>query len=227
MPKQLLFLNIETTGLPPKYEKLTDKNVDKWPHIIAFHFKIGYYDKKEKKIKIDRSIYSLVKLKNTIPEQTIAIHGITNEIINKKGNDIKLILDKLKDILDSTYMIISHSTNFRLECIKAEFIRNNYDIDFNRYKIVDLCNFNHNYEHPKLEDLYQNLYEKKFKKSHPRKSNINIMIKCFEYLYNKFVDKKKETELSLPKSEEKKTTNRKITKKSINTRKKIFKKINK
>jgi DNA polymerase III epsilon subunit-like protein len=226
MPKQLLFINIETTGLPPKYEKLTKKNVDKYPNIIAFHFKIGYYDKKEKLVKIDRSIYSLVKQNNMIPEQTIGIHGITNEMVNEKGVDICLILNKLKEIINTTYMIISHSTSFRLECIKAELLRNNIEIDFDKCKIVDLCNFNHNYDHPKLEDLYQNLYERKFKKSHPRKSNINIMIKCFEYLYNKFINNMKEKELSFPEVEEKKLS-KKTTKKSINTRKKIFKKINK
>ena len=43
--------------------------------------------------------------------------------------------------------------------------------------------YKHGHKRINLEKLYLELYKKKFKKSHKRKSLINIIIKCFEHLY--------------------------------------------
>ena len=79
-------------------------------------------------------------------------------------------------------IIVGHNINFDFNILKGEIIRNNLDINIDLLK-VDTINFFHNYDYPKLGDLYIKLFGREFKKSHPRKSNINIIIKCFEYLY--------------------------------------------
>jgi DNA polymerase III epsilon subunit-like protein len=230
MVKQALFINIETTGIPPKNTKLTEKTFKKWPRLLALHLKVGTYDKDEKKINITRSIYTLIKPdKFIIPEDTVKIHGITNELAIKNGNDIKLVLNKLDGILDTVFMIVGHNTNFRLECIMAEYMRlgippPQFKRTSNRFKIVDTMNFNHNFDYPKLEDLHFHLFEKRFKKSHPRKSNINIVVKCFGHLYTQFLKKIKEQQMKIPDVPVEEPKYKKKTKsiKSQKTRKKIM-----
>lgn len=199
MPKKIVFLNIETTGLLPKNTVINKENIDKFPYLQALHLKWGYYDKKNKKVIIDNSLYTIIKPDNfEIPNYVTKIHGITPEIANTKGSNIKLVLNKFIEIIKDAYSIISYQTVFRLKCLKVELMRHNFECNFDKYKIIDLYDFNHNYNYPKLEDLYYNLYDKQFKKSHPRKSNINIMIKCFEYLYNKYIDNIKESDMKIP-----------------------------
>ena len=49
--------------------------------------------------------------------------------------------------------------------------------------------FHHKFDYLKLDDLHMKLFDQQFKKSHHRKSNINIIIKCFDYLYTCHVEK--------------------------------------
>ena len=182
--KLILFLKTETTGLPPR-KKLTKKNSEKWPHLVALHYKIGHYDKLSNKINIINKGYYIVKPDNyEIPKISIKFHNITNEIANNKGYDLKKVLNKFFNDINDVKFIVGHNIPFDLNIIKSEILRNNLDHDLDDKNIIDIMNFNHDYEFPKLEYLFEKLHGHKFKKSHPRKSNINIIIKCFEKLYN-------------------------------------------
>ena len=89
-----------------------------------------------------------------------------------------------KDMIDNDVkIIIGHNVLFDLNLTKAEIVRNDMDIDLDKYDLVDTMTYKHDSKRINLEKLYIKLYNKKFKKSHKRKSLINIIIKCFEYLY--------------------------------------------
>ena len=189
--KTIVFLNTETLGLPiGKISTVTKANINKWPRVVALHLKFGYYDNITLQIQILRSIYCIVKPDGyIIPKEISDIHGITDEIANKEGLDIGNILNETKEIfignrdIHPVTTIITHNSKFHLNVLKAEFFRNNIDFDFSIYSMIDLVNFRHKLSYPKLDKLYESLYSKKFKKSHPRKSTINVIIKCFEKLY--------------------------------------------
>jgi DNA polymerase III subunit alpha len=188
--KNILFVNSETNGLPAKgmYE-VTEKNYEKWPNLVSLHYKIGTYNKKNNTIEIKYKKYFLIKPENfKISKKSIEFHGITNKKARLKGNDIKLVLKKLKNDIEKfkIKIIVGHNINFDLNILKAEIKRYELDLNLDLLK-VDTINFFHNYDFPKLGDLYLKLFNKVFKKSHPRKSNINIIIKCFEYLYGEHV----------------------------------------
>lgn len=196
--KIVAFLNTETTGLPPKKTSIvTKKNVNKFPHLVAIHIKFGYYDKDTRQIRILKSVYSIIKPNGyTIPSDVSNIHGITTEYATENGLDIDIVLNEINEILvgnrdlETTTSIITHNSKFHLNIINSEFIRNGIPFDLTKYKIIDLVNFRHDLTYPKLDGLYESLYGKKFNKSHPRKSTINIIIKCFEKLYTKKKDSK-------------------------------------
>lgn len=184
--KNLIFINTETNGLPKKgvYD-VNEKTYDKWPNLVSLHYKIGTFNKKNNNIEIKQKKYYLVKPKDfRISKESIKFHGITNKKANKDGNQINLVLKKLKKDMEknNVKIIVGHNINFDINVLKAELIRNNLDLNLNLVK-VDTINFFHKYDYPKLGDLHVKLFGREFNKSHPRKSNINIIIKCFEYLY--------------------------------------------
>lgn len=115
--------DIETTGLiTGDRDKLpTAKTLNNYPKIVSFSWiKFDSDDrimlKKNYIIKVD-----------DIPEKSIQIHGITNEISKSQGTDIKTVLaDFLKDIED-TYILIAHNIKFDYHVVLAELYRNNFE----------------------------------------------------------------------------------------------------
>ena len=80
-----IVFDVETTGLPKRNVHYTEFN--KWPHIVQFAWVI--VDKKYN--KTERSF--IIKPDNyTIPQESTAIHRITNEIAHSSGIDIKQVL---------------------------------------------------------------------------------------------------------------------------------------
>tara|TARA_B110000208_G_scaffold190884_1_gene256033 strand:+ start:2835 stop:3392 length:558 start_codon:yes stop_codon:yes gene_type:complete len=184
--KKILFLKIETNGLPKcKVKQVKNDNLNYWPNVISIYYKIGTYNKETKKIDIEYSYYSIVKTDFIINKYAQRVHQITDEMMNDDGKDIKEILNQLNEDIDknSIEFIIGHNINFDYNIIHSEFLKNEIEFNNKNIKLIDTISYKHDYEYPKLEDLFKKLYGRKFKKSHPRKSLINITIKCFEKLY--------------------------------------------
>ena len=184
--KNILFLKIETNGLPKgKVKEVKKDNLNCWPKVISIYYKIGHYNKETKKIDIIYSCYSIVKVDFAINKYAQRVHQITDEMIQNEGIEIKSILNQLNNDIQkyNIQFIIGHNINFDYNIIHSEFFKNEIEFKNENMKLIDTINFNHDYEYPKLEELFEKLYGRKFKKSHPRKSLINIVIKCFEKLY--------------------------------------------
>tara|TARA_Y100000768_G_scaffold373420_3_gene342027 strand:+ start:8658 stop:9224 length:567 start_codon:yes stop_codon:yes gene_type:complete len=182
--KSLLFIKIETNGLPQTKSNLNDNNITKFPNLNSIYYKIGKINIDTNKVDIIVSKYYIIKPKFKINKDAQKIHEITNKQM-LKGKKIIDVLNKLKDDIttNNVKIIIGHNINFDLNITMAEIKRNNINLNLFNYEKVDTLYFNHNYEYPKLEVLFELLYKRKFVKSHNRKSLINIIIKCFEYLY--------------------------------------------
>lgn len=185
--KTILFLKTETNGLPKgKHKKTTKDNLNCWPNIISLYYKIGKLNLETKKIEIEYSNHSIIKGDFKINKYAQNVHQITNETINDEGKNINDVLSNLNEDFKKFKIrfIVGHNIMFDYNILNAEFIRNDLEIYNEKIQLVDTISYNHDYGYLKLEDLYEKLYNKKFKKSHPRKSLINIIIKCFEKLYS-------------------------------------------
>lgn len=183
--KNILFIKIESNGLPKTKENVITKDIlDKYPNLISLYYKIGKINKDTNKVDISVQSYHIIKPDFELNKYAQKVHELSAEELSK-GEDIKDVLNKMnKDLNDNNVkIIIGHNVLFDLNLTKAEILRNNLNIDLEKYELVDTISYNHAYEFPKLEALYENLYGRKFRKSHKRKSLINIIIKCFEHLY--------------------------------------------
>jgi len=178
--KKICFMYTDTNGLHELNEDVSKKNLFGFSRLVSLNYNIGYVDGKyiseiKKNIIIKpRCMY--------ISDESIKIHGITNEIANNTGHDIEETLNNfLNDISDVT-IIVSHNIVFHLRTIQAELIRYNIQFNFKKYIIIDTINFSHNLSFLKLPDLYEKLTEKKPK----NKSKLELIRKCFFNLYNQY-----------------------------------------
>ena len=125
-----LFLDTETTGLPLNpYE--TAEKISNWPNIVSISWLV--FDIEE---KIIEEKYYIIKQKEKIPEDSIQIHGITDEISQVKGEDIDVVLSNLSNAAKNSKIIIAHNIDFDLPVIESEFLRNNFSKQFEGHEKI-------------------------------------------------------------------------------------------
>ena len=183
--KKIAFIKVESNGLPKTKDKVTIENLEKFPNLISIYYKICSINEDEKKINIDYLSYNIIKPTFEINKYAQKIHKLSIEELNK-GKDLKEVLTNFNDDLVKykVKIFIGHNILFDFNIIKGEILRNKIDINLDdNFQLLDVINYKHSFDYPKLEILFEKLYGRKFKKSHERKSLINIIIKCFEFLY--------------------------------------------
>lgn len=184
--KTMLFVKVETNGLPKtKENEVSCGNVSKWPNLISIYYKLGKINADTKKVDISLSSYHIIKPSFEINKRAQLIHELTDDELNNGENIIDVLNNMKKDMENNNVkIIIGHNILFDLNMTKAEILRNKLTFDLEKYDLVDTMTYKHSHEFIKLENLFLKLYGRKFRKSHKRKSLINIIIKCFEHLYS-------------------------------------------
>ena len=125
---RVLVFDTETTGLP-KSKIMNPDTLNLWPHIVQFSYVI--YDTILNDIV--HSSDSIVKLKDgiIIPEDSIKIHGVTNEISQKNGTNIEVILNEFFSHLRNIDLLVGHNVSFDINMIKVELLRFIYETKYN------------------------------------------------------------------------------------------------
>ena len=181
-----IVFDIETTGLPKKYN-VSPKFYKLFPHIVQFSWIINGIEKSYI-IKPDGYI---------IPEDSIKIHKITNEeAIN--GTPIEEVLDVFREDCDKVDYLVSHNASFDTSVIDAMCYRKNIPLLFTKNvyctmkSTVDLCKLENkntkykNYKYPKLEELYEFLFEKKINVVlHNSLEDARITLLCYNELLSR------------------------------------------
>lgn len=188
-----LFLDTETTGLPLDW-KAPVGQLDNWPRIVE----IGWIltDKDGQEIESETIILKPDGFK--IPADASAIHGITNEIANEKGQDRVDVLKKFSDLLSKATVLVAHNIDFDKKVVHAEFMR--YNIKSNIHKIDKLCTKElttdycklpgrYGYKWPTLEELYEKVFSTSFTASHSALGDVKACKECFFELVNRGVIK--------------------------------------
>ena len=193
-----LIFDVETTGLPKK------RNADildfqNWPNVVQISWMV-YNVTHGKIISINDHIIRLqsgVK----IPESATNIHGITNEIMREKGENIVKVLKKFnKDLLESQ-VIVAHNIDFDETIIGVESLRWLDHNIFDNYKNMRYCTMKRSRKIKrkwmKLVDLHEHLFKTVPQNLHNSLIDVFVCFRCFCKLdYNtdpllnyKFVDK--------------------------------------
>jgi DNA polymerase III epsilon subunit-like protein len=203
---KILVFDTETTGLPQS-KIINPKMLHMWPYIVQFSYII--YD-----TNLNDIIYkydSLIKLKDDIiiPEDSIKIHNITNDMSQKNGLQINIVFDIFFEHLKNVDLLVGHNILFDINMIKIELLRliyNNEKIEnelknYNKklyfltnYKniyctlkeSIEFCNIkainkvNKEYlKFPKLIELHEKLFETKPTNLHNSLNDVFVTLRCF------------------------------------------------
>lgn len=158
------------------------------------------YNNKMEEIK---TVNRYVKDYRYITKGSFNVHGITNDKLKKEGiNFNEIIVEFLNDINDAKY-IIGHNINFDINVIKNDIAKYNVIVnEKNNYnpfenKIIyctqngsrSICNLkgkSNRKKNPKLQELYEFLFEKEMKNAHNALDDVKNTMKCFLALREKY-----------------------------------------
>lgn len=197
----------ETSGLPQytdrrgyhppqHYEKYNTSRIVQISWIIA-----------DKDLQIISRDTHYIKPDNfVIPEETTAIHGITNEKAHALGKPMPEVLGKLVEYLHLMKTNVAHNVHFDVNILRAECYRYGFgDVGEILARAQKYCTMERGKHHmcltknPKLSELYEMLYHEPMQNAHDAEADTYYCWKCFELL--KQMPERDENELKKAKQE--------------------------
>ena len=166
-PMKVLVFDTETSGLP-KDRNPSIYDTDKWPHVMQVSYVI--YDTGSGALEETYDTY--IRLNSWVIVDPVAegIHGITREVMDKKGIPIQDALIRLRDAFGRVDLCVGHNVSFDKRFILVEGIRNNMRMNFppdycNMKNGKDVCKIDYTFSNgtkgfkfPKLMELYEHLF---------------------------------------------------------------------
>lgn len=116
----VLVFDTETTGLP-RSRLLNPMVFHLWPHIVQFSYII--YDTETNNVMKIRDFIIRMPKGVIIPDDSIQIHGITNEISKSSGVDICLAFEDFFEDIKRVDQVVGHNIVFDLNMLKIELLR--------------------------------------------------------------------------------------------------------
>lgn len=186
---EYLFFDTETTGLPKNYNAPTS-DLNNWPRLVQISWL--EYDINQKIIN-ERNF--IIKPNGfVIPNDSIRIHGITNEKALKEGVELSVALRKFSDYARHAKTIIGHNLEYDENIVGAEFIRSGIKNTLNgKTKICTMksstnyCAIRNSYgfKYPTLDELHKKLFNTNFEGAHNSLNDVRATAKCFWELKKK------------------------------------------
>lgn len=186
-PKTYLFFDTETTGLPKDY-RAPVSDVDNWPHMIQLGWILT--DAKGTVLHEGNEIIKPIGFK--IPEESSAIHGISQEKALAEGKDIQIVLKQFIADVNQADCLVGHNVSFDLNIVGAELIRlGQTDIMHRKAsrctmrESTDFCKLppkegsTQQYKYPKLQELHKILFGAEFEDAHDAFADITATKRCF------------------------------------------------
>ena len=195
----ILCFDTETTGLP-QGRHISIYETEKWPHIVQLSFVVYDTEKKEVVQEYDE----IVKIAENVEltPKSVEIHGITRDVIEKRGIPIEKALYAFKCALRTSDCSIGHNLSFDKRLLIVESIRNKgFDANdnsvvqfrFNKefctmLNSVDVCKIkmfrkdgsgSFYYKYPTLLELHEHLFQTKPHNAHDSKVDVIVCLRCY------------------------------------------------
>lgn len=196
LPERILFIDTETDGLPIEYAGNGQHYPDEWPHIVQIAWVLS--DNEGNTLSSGSCIIKPEGF--IIPNEAVAIHGITTERALQEGKPRKQVMRKIQNLLCKAGYIVAHNLVFDANVVAAEMSRCGIHTDILYYNAfctmvgtTDLCKLsfpdetvpNGHYKWPKLIELYEFLFGESFTGSHDALTDVKAMTRCFWELFRK------------------------------------------
>ncbi len=178
-----LVFDTETTGLPKNWKApITDTN--NWPRMVQLAWQChdiegNFLFAKNHVITPDGY---------TIPEDVVAVHGITTEIALEKGIPLKdALLDFMEDVKKSKF-IIGHNISFDINIVGCELVRCELEEAISSAPSLctmleskEYCDLRRNgqLKNPTLTELHIKLFTVPFEEAHNAAADVESTTRCF------------------------------------------------
>jgi hypothetical protein len=221
--KKVLFIDLETTGFVENVDK-NKKLENRYPdykenknYDSSRIVQIGYivFDDYDYEIGIKNIKSVIIKPEEfVIPDDSIKIHGITNNIANEKGIKIKEGLKKLKKIIMKVEYIIGYNIYFDINILLNELNRAGLKKPIKKIKelikeerIICIGELSRQYKcyknMPSQKQIYKELFEKPIENIHNAQYDILATIEIISWYKEnkeKFIEKiEKNIEINIKK----------------------------
>jgi DNA polymerase III epsilon subunit-like protein len=147
---RVLVFDTEATGLP-KTKIINPDALHLWPHIVQFSYLI--YDTELNDVVVVRDNIVKVGAGINIPEESTAIHGITNQMSQTDGISLSKIFRSFFRDLKTADRLVGHNISFDVNLVIVELLRMIYDappnseagVSTNKKNLHQIANFKNTY----------------------------------------------------------------------------------
>jgi DNA polymerase III epsilon subunit-like protein len=185
MTKKIAFIYVDTNGLHKikSGSEIDENNLEKWARLLGVYYEICERQNQKLNVIIKRKI--IIKPDFDLNTEACKYNGFTDEYV-KSGIKINDAIEILKNDFKNIDVYVCHNLEFHLRSIQAEFIRLKKEpINFGSKILIDIMNFNHNFEYPKLQYLVEQVLKKKYEPK-SRYQNVVYLKNIFDNLYTNF-----------------------------------------
>lgn len=183
---KLLVFDTETSGLPTT-KQINLETLSLWPNIVQLSW-VVLDTETLKLIEYDYIISS-----NTISEESINIHGITQSMNKERGYKFGCIYDIFEICLSTCDIIIGHNIDFDINMIKVECMRLNIVFTLSKpvyctmKSTTQMCKIpqGFGYKWPKLEELHKYLFNESASNLHDAIIDVIVCLRCYYQLMYK------------------------------------------
>ncbi len=197
---KLLCFDTETTGTPVDQAPL-----ERQPHICQFAGIVYEYDNSLRRLEEIFRFDQLIKPPISMPQEVIAIHGITDAKV-ATAPIFAEVSEKIFKIFRNVDVAVAHNISFDLLMLNNEFTRYRQDLldylpDYTydtMEETRELCKLPGktagNYKSPRLTELHQFLLGKDFSGTHNAIFDVEALGRCLKVLLDKNLFRPKKIE---------------------------------
>ena len=198
-----LIFDTETTGLPRSWvAPITDTN--NWPRCIQIAWQL--HDDMGK--IIEHQDYLIQPEGFNIPYDAERIHGISTELAQNQGIELKEVLEKFNISLAKAKFIVGQNLGFDVNIMGCEFHRMGMASPMSSMPILDTCTEitasllklpggrGGKFKLPTLTELHNYLFGVPFSEAHNATADVEATTRCFFELIRKEIFTKSELEVT-------------------------------
>lgn len=180
-----LVFDTETTGLPKSFNAPVSDS-ENWPRMVQIAWQLHDDDGN----LVENQDYIIKPEGYDIPFNATRIHGISTKMALNEGRDLQEVLEEFSEVLKKTRIAAGHNIDFDYNIVGAEFFRKDMENLLENLPSADTMQLGTNYcqlpggkggkyKSPKLEELYEKLYGKKFDEAHNAAADVNATAQVF------------------------------------------------
>ena len=179
----VLFFDTETTGIPRNY-KAPASDSENWPRMVQIAWLL--IDAENREIE---SAEHIVKPDGfTIPADAARIHGITTEMAEKQGVDLKLVLAAAAASMSKASTLFAHNIAFDEKILGAEFLRSGFanlveakPRRCTMQESTDYCRLpgRYGFKWPTLQELHLKLFNEPLEGAHRALVDVRACARCY------------------------------------------------